>query len=133
MAEKSPSNWKWWCLVVGLAVAHFIVVMIVVLSFLPVVYSGPPRPPYQPPWLYYAFVNVFAFPATAISRIAHFGPKDGVLGISILMLTCLLWGGIWAEPFRRRYGWKPWRFSIRELLVVTTIIAAILGILVLLD
>jgi hypothetical protein len=135
MAEIRSSNWKWWALVAGLGFAHFVVVLYVDIAFsMP---SPRPRPiggpPYQPPWHYYAFLNILAFPASVIFRIARPGPGDGVFGLSILMVTCFLWGCLWAEPFRRRAGWKPWRFSTRELLVITTIIAMLLGMLVLLN
>jgi hypothetical protein len=132
MADKHPSNWKWWLLVTGLAAAHFVVLMFVIFSFTVGVYSGPRRPHYQPPWLYHAFINVFGFPGILITRIARLGPNDGTVGWSLIAVTCLLWGCVWAEPFRRRCGWQPWRFSIRELLLVTTIVAAILGLFVLL-
>jgi hypothetical protein len=129
MSYERPSKWKWFGLVAGLAVAHFIGVLIVEATLNPI-FSRPRRPPVQPTWLYHVLIDVFLFPASVIFRVTRPGPTDGVFGLSVLMFTCLFWGCVWAEPFRRSYGWHPWRFSIRELLVVTTIVAATLGLLV---
>jgi hypothetical protein len=132
MADERPSNWRCWGLVAGLAAAHFVVVLTVDFFIAPQLFV-PMSPRHQPPWLHYAFVGVFLFPASVIFYATRPGPDDGVLGISISILTCLLWGCVWAEPFRRKYGWQPWHFSIQDLLILTTAAAAILGLLVLLD
>ena len=129
VADTRLDKWKWCWLVVKLAAAHFVVVLFVFFATLPGVHSGARLPPYQPPWLSYAFLYIFGFPASAVSRLAHLGPNDGVLGESLFMLTCLLWGCVWAEPFRRKYGWQPWRFSIRDLLVATTMVSVVMGLL----
>ena len=131
MAEKRPSNWQWWALVAGLGVAHFVVMLIVEANFNPPIIRRGPL--VKPPWLYNAFMNTFTFPASVIIPAARLGPNDGVLGVPILILTLLLWGAVWAEPFSRKHGWQPWRFSIRELLVLAAIVAVIFGLLVLAD
>ena len=131
MTEKRPSNWKWWALVAGLAVAHFVVTSIVEANLNPIWVRHGPRG--EPSWLYFAFMNTFMFPASVVVPAGRLGPNDGVLAVPILILTLLLWGAVWAEPFRRKYGWRPWRFSIRELLVLTAIVAVIFGLLVLAD
>jgi hypothetical protein len=132
-ARKRADILKWGGLAAGLAVAHFFVLSFVAIAFMPGVTSGLVRPPYRPPWLFYAFMDVFGFPATTIFRIWRPGSADGGFAMSILIPTCLLWGYVWAEPFRRSCGWQPWRFSTGDLLVVTTIIAAILGVTALLN
>lgn len=128
MEEKRPSNWRWWLLAAGLGFVHFIVVVFVEISFGPLARRSPSNfPRYQPSWFYYAFMNVFTFPLIPLFRSIHLGPKDGAIGLSIVIFTCFVWGGVWAEPFRWKFGWRPWRFSIRELFVVTAAVAGILG------
>ena len=78
-------------------------------------------------------MNVFTFPANLVFRLVRPGPRDGVFGLAIIILTCFLWACVWAEPFRRSYGWRPWRFSMRELLILTAAIAVIFGGLALLE
>jgi hypothetical protein len=69
MPEKSPSSWRWWLLAVGLAVAHFFLVM-----FISVVFHPDPFSTFrgsEPGWLYYA---------TLMSRFAV--GTAGSLGVS---------------------------------------------------
>lgn len=133
-SEKRSGIIQWCCLVVGLAVAHFLMLCFVEAAFISRVYSGPRLPgPNQPPLLYHVFMYVFAFPGLEIVRAAHLGPQDGAIGLSLLAVTCLLWGCAWAEPFRRKYGWQPWRFNVRDLLAVTTVAAVILAVIALLS
>jgi hypothetical protein len=131
MSTSRNGAWKWFLLVIGLATAHFVIVMFVDGWF-----SGPQtsvrpwRPSYQPPWLYYAFIFVFAFPATIIFRIVRPGPEDGLFAGAVLIPTFLMWGCIWAEPFRRHYRWQPWRFSVKDLIIVTTGVGILLAIVI---
>jgi hypothetical protein len=132
MADNRQNSRKWWGLVTLLAAAHFLLAITMVAYFEPFITNL--RPPiYKPPWLYYAFMTIFLFPASVIFRIVRPGPDDGVFGMSVLIFTCLAWGCVWAEPFRRQYGWRPWRFTIRGLLIVTAVVAALLGLLVLME
>jgi hypothetical protein len=48
--------------------------------------------------------------------------------VTLLPLNSFFWGCVMAEPFRYWCGWPPWRFSLRTLLVITTVIAVLLGI-----
>jgi hypothetical protein len=127
MTERRSGTWKWWLLVVGLAVAHFAFLMLGERLLNPVFHDRLSPSQLEPPWLYYAFICVFAFPATLIFWITKPGPKDGVFGWSILIPTLILWGCVWAEPIRRRHGWRPW---VLDLLIVTTTIAIILALLI---
>jgi hypothetical protein len=129
MTEQRSSTWKWWLLVVGLAFAHVVLLMVGEAMLSPGIVDNLRRPRPLPSLFYYPFMYVFGFPATLIFRIARPEPRN-ILIPPILILTWLFWGCIWAEPFRRAYSWQPWRFTVRDLLIVTTTIAAIFGLLV---
>lgn len=135
MEDNRSNNWKWWALVAALGFLHIVVLMWVDMQVF-LNYHGPrSRPigaPTQPPWVYFAFMNTFGFPASIVFRFVHPGLHDAVYGYSMLLLTGFLWGCLWAEPFRRRYGWKPWRFSTRDLLLITTAAAIVLGLIAML-
>ncbi len=130
MTEKPSGMWKWCLLVVALAIVHLVVVTYVDLWFTHPRFG--PRainaPPYQPLWPYFVFINVLAFPAAAVFQWYRGSPDYNAVRVPLVVLTCLLWGCIWAEPFRRKYGWKPWRFTTRDLFIMTTIVAALLGL-----
>ncbi|HEX4415987.1 MAG TPA: hypothetical protein VH107_20315 [Lacipirellulaceae bacterium] len=71
-------------------------------------------------------MNVFTLPIRPIIWLFRLGPEDSAVGTFLIIFTYFLWGSVWAEPFRRKYGWRPWRFTIRELLGVITAIAVLL-------
>jgi hypothetical protein len=133
MEEKRRRNWPWWLLAAGLAFVHFVIVVFVAFHFGPSMTWSSTRPRYQPGWFYYAFLNVFTFPWSVIYPLIPQGPrvpinpKVEVFRWGCITLTCFLWGMMWAEPFRWKYGWRPWRFTIRELLGVTAIAEGLLG------
>jgi hypothetical protein len=134
MEEKCPSNWRWWLLAAGLGFVHFWLCVFVEFNFGPLASLNPSNfPRYQPSWFYYVFMNVFIFPWSVIFPLMPRGPKihpsphDEVIVLFGIILTCFLWGMVWAEPFRRKFRWRPWRFSIREVLALTTGVAGLLG------
>jgi hypothetical protein len=135
MEEKRPKNWQWWLLALGLGFVHFWVWVFVELNIGPLSQfsRGSNWPRYQPPWFYYAFTKVFIFPWSVIFPLIPHGPKIQpspqyeVFALLGIVLTCFLWGMVWTEPFRWKFGWRPWRFSIREVLAVTTAVAGVLG------
>ncbi len=138
MEEKRRRNWPWWLLALAFGFVHFWVCIFVEVNFGPLAgfsyishFPGDRPPP--PTWFYYAFINVFAFPATVIDPLIPRGPKiqpsleHEVCVFLVIILTCFLWGMVWAEPFRWKFGWRPWRFTIRELLGATAAVACVLG------
>jgi hypothetical protein len=124
MQEKRPGNWRWWLLAAGLGFVHVLVLALIEVNFGPL--SDDHRR-YDPPWIYYAFMNVFTLPIKPIVWLFHLGPNDGMVGTFLIIFTYFLWGSVWAEPFRRKCGWHPWRFGVRELFVLTAAIAGILA------
>jgi hypothetical protein len=78
--------------------------------------------------LYFVFINVFAFPAYAIYSWYRGSPDYNAVRVPLVILTGVLWGCIWAEPIRRKFGWQLSQVTIRDLLIITTIVAALLGL-----
>jgi hypothetical protein len=128
MSGQRSGEWKWCLLIFGLAVLHFIVVMCLVVAFHPPI-TAPPAPPGtlgRPSPRYDAMVNVAAFPASLVLRAMPLRPEYNCYRPAVIVASCRLWGCIWAEPFRRMYGWQHWRFTTRDLLILTRIFAALL-------
>jgi hypothetical protein len=58
---------------------------------------------------------------------AFFFPLDENTAFLLLPLNSFFWGCLLAEPVRWWFGWPPWRFSLRTLLIILTLIAVLLG------
>src|SRR5262249_46810369 len=113
---------------------HLVVLIFVAVNFGPTMDVFGPRARFQQPgWFYYAFLNVFLFPWSAIYPWIPHGPKIPinstyqVLWPTCITLTCFLWGVVWAVRFRWKFGWRPLRFTTRELFLVTAVVAGLLG------
>ena len=86
---------------------------------------------------YYCFNNYYAqpcplgfieqgllFPAYLLFSFT----REHFIVFVLVPANCFLWGCVLAEPFRWGFGWPAWRFSVRTLLIVMTLVAVLLGL-----
>jgi hypothetical protein len=103
----------WWGVATCFGVAHFIALAGYIFYCLDQYYDAPC------PLESTAFVLVL--PAY------FFFPLVGEAAVCLLPFNSFLWGCVLAEPVRWWLGWPPWRFSLRTLLIITTLVALLLG------
>jgi hypothetical protein len=117
LASASPlsSTVKWWLTAIGFAAAHFFVLICLFFYCLDNYYDQ--SSPLDP------IVNVL------ISPVCFLFPLFGESGWALILVpfNSFLWGCLLAEPFRWWFGWAPWRFSLRTLIVVITLTSVLLG------
>jgi hypothetical protein len=82
--------------------------------------------------LFCPIVEILSFPAIALEPAIEFIDAYPALGppafLSVILINSVLWGAVLAEPVRWWFGWPPWRFSLRTLLIATTLVAVVLGL-----
>ena len=105
---------KWWITVACFAVGHFLTV-VGVLSYCLDQYYRKACP-----------LDTLGMILVSPVCFLPLEPHHPLIMPLFLSNSCL-WGCVLAEPFRWWFGWKPWRFSLRTLLIATTIIAVVLG------
>ena len=110
-----PSSTRaWWITASCLAVAHFLALASVIYYCLDKYYE-------QPCPLDVVGQGLL-MPAYLLFPIAR------SCSILLVPLNSFLWGCILAEPLRWWFGWPAWRFSVRTLLVVMTLVSVLLGL-----
>jgi hypothetical protein len=103
----------WWVLAIGFAIGHFTAFGCVFFYCLDNYYDG--ACPLD--WLGMTLV----LPAYFIF------PLLGKISFVLLPLNSFFWGCVLAEPVRWWLGWPSWRFSLRTMLIIMTLIALLLA------
>jgi hypothetical protein len=114
MSMPPLQNPKWWATTLIFAAVHFVALVAANFYCLDNYYDKP----CPIDWL----------GKTLISPAHFFFPLLGnsSAGLFLLPLNSFLWGAVLAEPIRWFCGWPAWRFSLRTMLIVTTVIALLL-------
>ena len=72
--------------------------------------------------------DILTFPVNFLFPFLRATPSLRPAILILLPANSFLWGCVLAEPVRWWFGWPPWRFSLRTMLIAMTLVAAVLGL-----
>jgi hypothetical protein len=111
---------RWWRVALTLASIHLLVVL--------VVWMGCSNCTADERCRQCAVGEILICPALLLDPVVKAAPGLRTVVPLFILLNSFLWGCVLAEPVRWWFGWPPRRFSLRTLLIATTLVAILLGL-----